>query len=81
MKVIFDHLRKISGGSLTQKQVDATDRLIATAPSTVADMLGIATDNTMQVSTAGINLICSFEGLRLNAYDDGGGVWPLDMEL
>ena len=77
MKVIFDHLRKISGGSLTQKQVDAADQLIATAPDTVADMLGIAIDNAMQVSAAGITLICSFEGLRLNAYDDGGGVWTI----
>ncbi len=77
MKVIFDYLRKISGGSLTQKQVEAADRLIATAPSTVADMLGIATDNRMQVSTAGINLICSFEGKRLIAYDDGVGVWTI----
>ncbi len=77
MKVIFDHLRKISGGSLTQKQVDAADQLIASDSDAVADMLGIATDNTMQVSTAGITLICSFEGLRLNAYDDGVGVWTI----
>ena len=77
MKVIFDHLRKISGGSLTQKQVDAADQLITNAPDTVADMLGIAIDNAMQVSAAGITLICSFEGLRLNAYDDGGGVWTI----
>ena len=77
MKVIFDYLRKISGGSLTQKQVDATDRLIATASDAVADMLGIAIDNAMQVSTAGINLICGFEGLKLKAYDDGVGVWTI----
>ena len=77
MKVIFDHLRKISGGSLTQKQVDAADQLIASDSDAVADMLGIATDNTMQVSTAGITLICSFEGLKLKAYDDVGGVWTI----
>ena len=77
MKVIFDYLRKISGGSLTQKQVEATDQLIASASDAVADMLGITIDNAMQVSTAGINLICSFEGLRLNAYDDGVGVWTI----
>ena len=76
MKQIFDFLRKISGGTLTQKQVDATNEVIATATdSTVADMLGIAIDQ-MVVSLFGIDLICGFEGLRLKAYDDGGGVWP-----
>ena len=77
MKAIFDYLRKISGGSLTQKQVDATDQLIAIASDTVADMLGIAVDSVKHVSTAGINLICSFEGLKLKAYDDGVGVWTI----
>ena len=77
MKLIFDYLRKISGGSLTQKQVNAADRLIASASDAVADMLGIATDNTMQVSAAGITLICGFEGLELKAYDDGVGIWTI----
>ena len=77
MKQIFDFLRKISGGSLTQKQVDATNEVIATATdSTVADMLGIAIDQ-MVVSLFGIDLICGFEGLRLKAYDDGVGVWTI----
>ena len=77
MKAIFEYLRKISGGSLTQKQVDATDQLIAIASDTVADMLGIAVDSVKKISTAGINLICSFEGLKLKAYDDGVGVWTI----
>ena len=77
MKQIFDYLRKISGGTLTQKQVDATNDVIATATdSTVADMLGIAIDQ-MVVSLFGIDLICGFEGLRLKAYDDGVGVWTI----
>ena len=77
MKQIFDFLRKISGGALTQKQVDATNDVIATATdSTVADMLGIAIDQ-MAVSLFGIDLICGFEGLRLKAYDDGVGVWTI----
>ena len=29
------------------------------------------------MSTAGITLICSFEGLKLKAYDGGGGVWTI----
>ncbi|MBC6677356.1 MAG: lysozyme [Acinetobacter sp.] len=76
MKHIFDFLRKISGGKLTQKQVDAADKLIATAYDDLNDMLGIATDE-MHISPSGIDLICNFEGLRLKAYDDGVGVWTI----
>ena len=77
MKQIFDFLRKISGGTLTQKQVDAANQVIATATdSTVADMLGIAIDQ-MAVSLFGVDLICGFEGKRLVAYDDGVGVWTI----
>lgn len=76
MKHIFDFLRKISGGKLTQKQVDAADKLIATAYDDLNDVLGIAIDE-MHVSPSGIDLICNFEGLRLKAYDDGVGVWTI----
>ena len=76
MKHIFDFLRKISGGKLTQKQVDAADKLIATAYDDLNDMLGVATDE-MHVSPSGVDLICNFEGLRLKAYDDGVGVWTI----
>ena len=31
----------------------------------------------MKISNSGINLIKSFEGLRLKAYDDGVGVWTI----
>ncbi|MDR6628390.1 lysozyme [Acinetobacter lwoffii] len=76
MKHIFDFLRKISGGKLTQKQVDAADKLIATAYDDLNDVLGIAIDE-MHVSPNGVDLICNFEGLRLSAYDDGVGVWTI----
>ena len=76
MKQIFDLLRKLSGGSLTKKQEDAADKLIATAYDDVTAMLGIATDE-MHVSSSGIDLICNFEGKRLVAYDDGVGVWTI----
>lgn len=76
MKQIFDFLRKISGGSLTQKQVDAADKLIATAYDDVAGMFGIAID-VMSTSPRGVHLICNFEGKRLVAYDDGVGVWTI----
>ena len=77
MKLIFDFLRKISGGTHTQKQVDAANQVIATATdSVVADMLGLAIDQ-MAVSPFGVDLICGFEGKRLTAYDDGVGVWTI----
>ena len=77
MKHIFDFLRNISGGTLTQKQVNAANQVIATATdATVADMLGIAIDQ-MVVSLFGVDLICGFEGKRLAAYDDGVGVWTI----
>ena len=51
--------------------------MIATATdASVVDMLGIAIDQ-MAVSPFGVDLICSFEGKRLTAYDDGVGVWTI----
>ena len=77
MKQIFDYLRKISGGTLTQKQVDAANQVIAkTSAATVSDMWGLAIDR-MVVSLFGVDLICGFEGKRLTAYDDGVGVWTI----
>ena len=77
MQAIFDFLRKISGGKLTQKQVDAANQVIAKATdSTVANMLGIVVDE-MSVSNLGVDLICDFEGKRLVAYDDGVGIWTI----
>ncbi|MGE8561071.1 MAG: lysozyme [Acinetobacter sp.] len=76
MKIFFDFLRKITGGKFTQKQVKAVDQLTATAYDDVAEMLGIAID-VMSTSPSGVELICGFEGLRLEAYDDGVGVWTV----
>ena len=77
MRAIFDFLRKMSGGKLTQKQVDAANQVIAdTTGSMVARMLGIPVDE-MSVSNLGVDLICGFEGKRLVAYDDGVGVWTI----
>ena len=77
MKMIFDKLRELCGGRLTQKQVDAADQLIATASDTVADMLGVTVDLVKQISAEGINLICSFEGLELKAYLDSANIWTI----
>ena len=77
MQKIFNFLRKMSGGKLTQKQVDSANQVIAnTTGSMVARMLGIAVDE-MSVSNLGVDLICGFEGKRLVAYDDGVGVWTI----
>ena len=77
MKMIFDKLRELCGGRLTQKQVDAADQLIATASDTVADMLGVTVDLVKQISAEGISLICSFEGLELKAYLDSANIWTI----
>ena len=63
---LFSNFRKLAGGSLSQVQVDQINHLVAGFQQKLKT-----------VSTAGINLICSFEGLRLNAYDDGVGVWTI----
>lgn len=74
-KDIFDYLRKLSGGVLTQAQVVATDKLLSINFDAVKKMLGVP--ELMAVSAKGIDLICSFEGLRLSAYDDGVGIWTI----
>ena len=76
MKHLFYFLRTISGGKLTPKQVDAADKLIATAYDDLHDLLGRATDE-MHIRPSGLDLTCNFEGKRLTAYDDGVGVWTI----
>ena len=74
-KIIFDYLRKLSGGVLTQAQVIATDKLLSIDFDSVKNMLGIP--ESMSVSNKGVDLICEFEGKRLVAYDDGVGIWTI----
>ena len=74
-KIIFDYLRKLSGGVLTQAQVIATDKLLSIDFDSVKNMLGVP--ESMLVSNKGVDLICEFEGKRLVAYDDGVGVWTI----
>ena len=74
-KIIFDYLRKLSGGVLTQAQVIATDKLLSIDFDSVKNMLGIP--ESMSVSNKGVDLICEFEGKRLIAYDDGVGIWTI----
>ncbi|MCU4582853.1 lysozyme [Acinetobacter gyllenbergii] len=66
-KPFFDAARVLAGGKLTQSQVNELNN--------VAD--GLAPKNGMKTSQVGIDLITSFEALRLAAYDDGVGVWTI----
>ena len=63
---LFSNFRKLVGGSLSQVQVDQINHLVAGFQQTAK-----------KVSNSGIDLICSFEGLKLKAYDDGVGVWTI----
>lgn len=72
---IFNRLRALLGGQLTQAQVDAANKVLAAASaSAVSTMLGV---QGMRTSSQGIDLICDFEGYRNKAYDDGVGVWTI----
>ena len=63
---LFSNFRKLAGGSLSQVQVDQINHLVAGFQQ-----------KAKSVSTSGITLICSFEGLKLRAYDDAVGVWTI----
>lgn len=47
---------------------------IGTAFDSDQNIIGTAQDKITRVSPKGIDLMCSFEGLELKAYDDGTGV-------
>lgn len=74
MKDVFDKLREISGGKLSQKQVDAANKLLNLDENSVREMLEVVGKKT---KTKDLNIIKEFEGLRLNSYDDGIGVFTV----
>ena len=76
MKNVFDTLRGMSGGKLTKKQVDATNKLLSFNPKAVHEMLNISQEQK-SMKTKDLNIIKEFEGLRLEAYDDGVGVMTI----
>ncbi len=80
MSQIFEKLRKMSGNSLTQAQVTATDTLILlSSEALVAAMLGL-TDfgkGQMKTSNNGINRITMLEGTELTAYKDVADIWTI----
>lgn len=67
-KPFFDAARVIAGGKLTQSQVDKLN-----------DVVDELQQKGMKTSQVGIELISSFEDLKLNAYDDGVGVWTIGI--
>lgn len=66
LKSFFDSAREIAGGKLTQSQVDKLNII-------VSELQG----SGYETSRVGIDLISSFEDTKLNAYDDGVGVWTI----
>lgn len=79
----FSWLRAISGGKLTQEQVDAGDAVIAVnGLPTFAKLIGFTLDAQIKngqfdISDNGYQLIREFEGFRSQAYLDTGGVWTI----
>ena len=79
----FSWLRSISGGKLTQDQVNAGDQIIAkNGLKAFADLIGfnITKSSILEqknISEKGFALIREFEGLQLKAYKDTGGVWTI----
>jgi lysozyme len=78
MKTILDYFRKLIDVRHSQKWNHAKDKQMNVAIAyDTGDMLGAAFDFEMSISAHGINLITSFEDLKLNAYDDGTGIWTI----
>lgn len=73
VKDFFNKLRLMSGGRLTQNQVDSANVIIEQVGlDKLAEMLGIS--KNMQLSDDGFNLIAEFEGFRSAPYLDAVGV-------
>lgn len=80
----YSWLRAMSGGKLTQDQVNAGDAIIATnGLAEFAKLIGYTLPTTPEItglrdiSEQGFAIIREFEGFRANAYLDTGGVWTI----
>lgn len=79
----FTWLRAMSGGKLTQDQVEAGDAVIAVNGLLIfAKLIGFTLDARIKngqfdISDNGYQLIREFEGFRAQAYLDTGGVWTI----
>ncbi|USE82014.1 lysozyme [Acinetobacter tibetensis] len=80
----YSWLRAMSGGKLTQDQVNAGDAIIATnGLSEFAKLIGYSLPTTpvvtslRDISEQGFAIIREFEGFRASAYLDTGAVWTI----
>ncbi len=73
MKAFFAALLKVVDQWLMQKQ-KADQHQVGVASDTEDVGVAVASDAIRQISMVGRELICSFESLQLQAYDDGVGV-------
>lgn len=65
-------------GSNQQTVTDKDGNVISNTDSAkVAESTGLAPASTYSPSEDAVNLIKQFEGLKLNAYQDSGGVWTI----
>ncbi|TCM66467.1 lysozyme [Acinetobacter calcoaceticus] len=69
---LFKYIRReLNPNQATSKTVSIMDLTLGRASNLQSTALN------MYTSALGIDLIANFEGLRLNAYDDGTGVWTI----
>ncbi|MGG2098156.1 lysozyme [Acinetobacter haemolyticus] len=79
----YSWLRSMSGGKLTQMQVEAGDQIIEkNGLETFASLINFKLDTTAftglrDISEKGYEIIREFEGFRSTAYRDTGGVWTI----
>lgn len=76
----YSWLRAMSGGKLTQAQVEAGDAIIAlNGLPTFAKVIGFTLSDSAQrdISELGFQIIREFESFQPKAYLDTGGVWTI----
>lgn len=76
----YSWLRAMSGGKLTQEQVEAGDAIIAlNGLPTFAKVIGFTLTDSSQrdISENGFQIIREFESFQPKAYLDTGGVWTI----
>ena len=79
----YSWLRAMSGGTLTENQVIAGDKIIATnGLNTFAQLIGfeiptLSVTGYRDISEKGYAIIREFEGFKAEAYLDTGGVWTI----
>ncbi len=72
-QVLFNKAQYKSNKSKT----DYSNSNIGIAIDSDNNIIGFAQDKITRISSKGVDLICSFEGLKLKAYDDGVGVFTI----